>query len=81
MKKKVNLYPQGYLSALSKQALDEIMCLKLKSDMHHLETLLKLHSKKDEQEELLNVLREMDIQGSFDRLAWGELLKRIIEFE
>ena len=81
MKKKVNLYPQGYLSALSKQALDEVMCLRSRSDMYHLETLLKLHAKKDEHEELLNVLREMDIQGSFDRLAWGELLKRIIEFE
>lgn len=81
MKRKVNLYPQGYLSALSKQALDEVKYLRSKSDMYHLKILLKLHAKKDEQEELLNVLREMDIQGSFDRLAWSEILYRIIEFQ
>lgn len=81
MKRKVNLYPQGYLSALSKQAHDEIVSLDSKADMYHLNVLLKLHAKMGEQEELLDVLREMDIQGSFDRLAWGELLKRIIEFE
>lgn len=81
MKKKVNLYPQGYLSALSKQALKELESLHSKAEMYHLNVLLKLHAKMGEQEECLQVLREMDLQGSFDRLAWGELLKRIIEFE
>lgn len=81
MKRKVNMYPQGYLSALSKQACEEVKTLKSKSDMYHLNVLLKLHAKKDEQEEFLQVLREMDKEGSFDRLVWSEILNRIIEFE
>lgn len=80
MKRKVNLYPQGYLSALSKQALDEVTYLHNKADMYHLNVLLKLHAKKDEQEEFLQVLREMDKEGSFDRLVWSEILNRIIEY-
>ena len=78
MKRKVNLYPQGYLSALSKQALEEVASLDSKAEMYHLNVLLKLHAKMGEQEECLQVLREMELQGSFDRLVWSELLNRII---
>ena len=73
-------YPKVYVDALARQARQELKECQNKREMFHLNILLHLIAEDEHQNEILIVLQEMDNQGSFDRLAWTELLNRLIEF-
>lgn len=77
--KNADLYPKTYVAALAREALEELHSCKNPEEMERFSLLIKIKSENEAQQEFISVLSEILKKGVFDRLAFREILTRMIE--
>lgn len=66
-------YPKFYLDALVKQSFEALK----ENDMSYLKLLLTIHAADHEQENKLNLLRELEKEGALHCFEWRALIKNL----